>query len=157
MRGTHTHTHTHTHIYIYETRELPAVVNRGWRDLRENLLRKDPVLLLFDAPFYPHKTEAKEEWNSVSKGGISCWTGKETKELHSSFFDTKRGKEKICCPNKIQQPFKRKEGLKELYFRASSSYNPRETRWSNKRIPCCNKTEKKEEKEGELPRERERD
>jgi hypothetical protein len=61
MRGTHTHTHTHTHIYIYETRELPAVVNRGWRDLRENLLRKDPVLLLFDAPFYPHKTEAKEE------------------------------------------------------------------------------------------------
>jgi hypothetical protein len=60
----------------------------------------------------------------------------------------------ICCPNKNQQPFKRKEGLKELYFRASSSYNPRETRWSNKRIPYCNKTEKKEEKEGKLPRER---
>jgi len=60
----------------------------------------------------------------------------------------------ICCPNKSQQPFKRKEELKELYFRASSSYNPREKRWSNKRIPCCNKTEKKEEKEGKLPRER---
>jgi hypothetical protein len=48
-------------IYIYETGELPAVVNQEWRDLRENLPRKDLVLLLFDAPFYPHKIEAKEE------------------------------------------------------------------------------------------------
>jgi hypothetical protein len=109
-----------------ETRELPAKVNQEWRDLMENLPRNDPVLLLFDAPFYPHKTEAKEEQNSLSKGGISCWTGKETKELHSSFFDTKIGKEMICCPNKNQQPFKIKEGIKELYFRASSS--SRETR-----------------------------
>jgi hypothetical protein len=77
---------------------------------------------------------------------MSCWTGKETKEHHSLFFDTKTGKEMICCPNKNQQPFKRKEGLKELYFRASSSYNPRETRWTRGFLAATKQKRKKRRK-----------
>jgi hypothetical protein len=61
----------------------------------------------------------------------------------------KQGENCLCFPNQNQQPIQRKERLKEHYYRASSSYNLRETKRNSKEILAAVKTEKEEKPQRE--------
>jgi hypothetical protein len=69
---------------------------------------------------------------------------REPKSFMLWFSIQKQGENCLCCPNQNQQLIQRKEGLKELYYRASSSYNLRETNRNDKEILAAVKTEKEE-------------